>query len=133
MSTVHRFFVEAPLVGGQGAVVALPRGVAHQMDAVLRLLPGDPVVLFDGGGGEWLLKAERGRRIVVEAGEQCGRTVIPPIHEPRALRAALAGRAPSVICWEGGGGGGDALPLRAGLARALGRAAERGGPANEAQ
>jgi len=40
-------------VGGEGAVVALPRGVAHQMDAVLRLRPGDPMVLFDGQGGEW--------------------------------------------------------------------------------
>src|SRR3954447_23120626 len=192
MPTLHRFFVAEPLVGGEGTVVALPRGVAHQMDAVLRLRPGDAVVLFDGQGGEWhgevvtlrrsdgavrllghepgcpepllrltlglamikadrfewvlqkgtelgiaaflplltrrvvgasgkgapaerarerLLKAERWHRIVVEAAEQCGRTMIPAIHEPRALRTALAGQAPCVICWEGGEMGSDAVPL----------------------
>jgi 16S rRNA (uracil1498-N3)-methyltransferase len=48
--TIHRFFVPGSLAGG---VVALPERVAHQATAVLRLRPGDPVVLFDGRGGEW--------------------------------------------------------------------------------
>src|SRR5205823_2821343 len=72
---------------------------------------------------ERLLKVERWRRIVVEAAEQCGRAVIPEIHEPRALRAALAHQRPSVICWEGGQ---DAPSLRAGLAVAQDRMAGRG-------
>jgi 16S rRNA (uracil1498-N3)-methyltransferase len=48
--TIHRFFVPGALDGG---VVALPERIAHQATAVLRLRPGDPVVLFDGRGGEW--------------------------------------------------------------------------------
>src|SRR5437867_1488864 len=79
---------------------------------------------------ERALKAERWRRIVVEAAEQCGRTVVPEIHEPRALRAALAGHVPSVICWEGGR---DALPLRDALARARDGAARHGVQVHEAQ
>jgi 16S rRNA (uracil1498-N3)-methyltransferase len=211
VSTIHRFFVEEPLGGGEGAVVALPAHLAHQLDSVLRFRPGDPLVLFDGRGGEWqtetlslrrgestarllrfapgrpepalrltlcqamikadrfewvlqkgtelgvaaflplltrrvvgaggkgspaertrerLLKAERWRRIVVEATEQCGRTVIPEIHEPRALRTALAGNQPSVICWEGGH---DALSLRDALARAGDQVARRGAQVSEAQ
>jgi 16S rRNA (uracil1498-N3)-methyltransferase len=181
------------------------------MDTVLRLRAGDPVVLFDGRGGEWhaevlslrrgeamarqlrhepggpeaplrltlcpalikadrfewvlqkgtelgvaaflplltrrvvgasgkgspaerardrLLKTERWRRIVIEAAEQCGRTVVPEIHEPRALRTALAGGLPSVFCWEGGDG---ATPFRESLAHALAGAGPRGAPAGEAQ
>jgi 16S rRNA (uracil1498-N3)-methyltransferase len=50
MATVHRFYVEPPLAGG---IVELPAQLARQMAAVLRLEPGDPVVLFDGTGGEW--------------------------------------------------------------------------------
>jgi 16S rRNA (uracil1498-N3)-methyltransferase len=211
MPTIHRFFVEEPLAGGEGASVTLPRAVAHQMEVVLRLRPGDPVVLFDGRGGEWqaevlslrrgegmarqlryepgcpeaplrltlcpalikadrfewvlqkgtelgataflplltrrvvgasgrgspaerarerLLKTERWRRIVIEAAEQCGRTVVPEIHEPRALRTVLAGGLPSVFCWEGGDG---AAPFRESLAHALEGAGIRGAAAGEAQ
>ncbi len=214
MPTIHRFFVEEPLAGGEGAAITLPRAVAHQMEAVLRLRPGDPVVLFDGRGGEWhaevlslrrgegmarqlryepgcpeaplrltlcpalikadrfewvlqkgtelgvaaflplltrrvvgasgrgspaerarerLLKAERWRRIVIEAAEQCGRTVVPEIHEPRALRTALAGGLPSVFCWEGSTPTASAAPFRESLTRAVGGAGTQGAPAGEAQ
>ncbi len=35
------------------ATVALPPGVAHHMDRVLRLAPGDVLTLFNGEGGEY--------------------------------------------------------------------------------
>src|SRR4051812_30673666 len=36
----------------EGAVLALPSGAARHVQ-VLRMQPGDPLVLFDGRGGEW--------------------------------------------------------------------------------
>lgn len=61
MATLHRFYVAATLAGGD---VALPSEIAHQISTVLRLRPGDPVVLFDGSGAEWtaeLVSAGRDR------------------------------------------------------------------------
>jgi 16S rRNA (uracil1498-N3)-methyltransferase len=46
-----RFFVDQPL--SEGARVTLPDGVAHHARAVLRLRAGDPIVLFNGRGGEY--------------------------------------------------------------------------------
>ena len=46
-----RFFVDIDLAAG--AVAALPRSVAHHASHVLRLRDGDPVVLFNGRGGEY--------------------------------------------------------------------------------
>src|SRR6476620_3363782 len=45
-----RLHCPAPLA--EGAVLALPSGGARQVQ-VLRLQPGDALVLFDGQGGEW--------------------------------------------------------------------------------
>lgn len=45
-----RFFVPSPIVESE---LALPPAAAHHALRVLRLRPGDPVVLFDGRGGEW--------------------------------------------------------------------------------
>ncbi len=50
MATMHRFFVATPLAAGD---VDLPSQIGHQVGSVLRLRPGDPIVLFDGSGGEW--------------------------------------------------------------------------------
>ncbi|RLJ62119.1 16S rRNA (uracil(1498)-N(3))-methyltransferase [Sulfurisoma sediminicola] len=36
-----------------GAHVALPETAAHHVSRVLRLKEGDPLILFDGRGGEW--------------------------------------------------------------------------------
>ncbi len=36
----------------EGAEIALPESVAHQARDVLRLAPGDALVLLDGRGGE---------------------------------------------------------------------------------
>jgi 16S rRNA (uracil1498-N3)-methyltransferase len=47
---MHRFYIAPPLRGGD---VALPERVARQVVRVLRMRPGDPLVLFDGTGGEW--------------------------------------------------------------------------------
>lgn len=60
-----RLFCPAPLAGD--AVIALPAQAARHVQ-VLRLQPGDPVVLFDGRGGEWQASIERmGRSEVVVA------------------------------------------------------------------
>ena len=46
-----RFFVEDAL--SVNARIALPAGVAHHATTVLRLREGDPIVLFNGQGGEY--------------------------------------------------------------------------------
>ncbi|MCS7101773.1 MAG: 16S rRNA (uracil(1498)-N(3))-methyltransferase [Burkholderiaceae bacterium] len=49
--SVPRFYVAADLtVGGE---IPLPANVAHHARNVLRLRAGDPLVLFNGGGGEF--------------------------------------------------------------------------------
>lgn len=45
-----RFFCPQPLVTGQ--VLSLPDAVAHHIQ-VLRLVPGEPITLFNGQGGEY--------------------------------------------------------------------------------
>lgn len=49
---IPRFFCDIPLQAGQG--VTLPDEVAHHAERVLRLRPGDDVVLFNGRGGEYV-------------------------------------------------------------------------------
>jgi 16S rRNA (uracil1498-N3)-methyltransferase len=46
-----RFYCPQPLA--EGALVDLPEAVAHHL-RVLRLQAGDPLILFDGSGGEFL-------------------------------------------------------------------------------
>jgi 16S rRNA (uracil1498-N3)-methyltransferase len=56
-----RFFVDATL-RPPPATIPLPEAVAHHATRVLRLSAGDPVVLFDGNGGEYhatLVEASR--------------------------------------------------------------------------
>jgi 16S rRNA (uracil1498-N3)-methyltransferase len=48
---VPRFFVSQSLADGQ--TLALPEAAAHHAARVLRLRVHDPVVLFNGEGGEW--------------------------------------------------------------------------------
>ena len=48
---VPRFHCPSPLAAGRP--IALPSQAAHHALRVLRLRPGDEVVLFDGTGGEW--------------------------------------------------------------------------------
>ncbi len=46
-----RFFIDAPLASG--SQIELPPRVAHHATRVVRLRDGDPVVLFNGTGGEF--------------------------------------------------------------------------------
>jgi len=56
-----RLFVEAPLAAG--AAVTLGRDQAHYLFGVMRLVPGEALLLFNGRDGEWLATvAEAGRR-----------------------------------------------------------------------
>jgi 16S rRNA (uracil1498-N3)-methyltransferase len=56
-----RLFVEAPLAAGRR--VALERGQANYLLNVLRLKPGDGVLVFNGRDGEWRARlAEAGRK-----------------------------------------------------------------------
>lgn len=48
---IPRFHVPLPLA--PGAQIDLPDDAAHHAMRVLRMQPGDPLVLFDGRGGEW--------------------------------------------------------------------------------
>jgi 16S rRNA (uracil1498-N3)-methyltransferase len=59
----QRLFVEADLT--EGAAVACSNEQANYLRNVLRLKPGDPVLVFNGRDGEWRAKiAEAGRRAV---------------------------------------------------------------------
>lgn len=46
-----RFFLDAELAAG--STIDLPSSVAHHATHVLRLRDNDPIVLFNGGGGEY--------------------------------------------------------------------------------
>jgi 16S rRNA (uracil1498-N3)-methyltransferase len=106
-----RFFVDQPLAAVQGREIALPDAVAQHAARALRLAAGDPIVLFDGRGGEWTatlsrpLLTERSQRarsderadrrrahwqsIAVAACEQCGRNRVPEVTAPTSLDAFL--------------------------------------------
>jgi 16S rRNA (uracil1498-N3)-methyltransferase len=60
---IARFHCPFPLA--PGARVELPAEAAHHAVRVLRLGPGDPVVLFDGRGGEWRARLERAGKAVL--------------------------------------------------------------------
>jgi 16S rRNA (uracil1498-N3)-methyltransferase len=78
-----RLFAEPPLRAGAG--FALPPGAARHVQ-VLRLQPGDAVVLFDGSGGEWDASIERiGRsEVIVHIGARRA------VERELALRVTLA-------------------------------------------
>jgi 16S rRNA (uracil1498-N3)-methyltransferase len=52
---VHRFFVAADALAERPAI-ALRGEVAHQIARVLRLRPGERIVVFDGSGREWIVR-----------------------------------------------------------------------------
>ena len=61
--SLTRLFVEQSL--GVGANVALDGAQANYLGNVMRMKPGDAVLLFDGGSGEWLAElVEAGRKRV---------------------------------------------------------------------
>ena len=51
---MHRFFVDPACIGETGVVVLAP--VARQVARVLRMRPGDPIVLLDNTGWEYMVR-----------------------------------------------------------------------------
>lgn len=63
-----RLFVAGPL--SEGAAVVLEGGQAHYLGKVMRVAPGDAVMLCDDATGEWVARvSEAGKRSVVLAVE----------------------------------------------------------------
>ena len=61
MTAGIRLYVDGPL--GAGAAVAATADQAHYLGRVMRLGPGDPVLLFNGRDGEWRAEiADLGKR-----------------------------------------------------------------------
>lgn len=60
--------IHCPQALSPGVRVALPEVAAHHVARVLRLAVGDPLVLFDGRGGEWTARIERILKDEVHAG-----------------------------------------------------------------
>jgi 16S rRNA (uracil1498-N3)-methyltransferase len=80
-----RFHLDRPLAAGQR--VDLPATVAHHARNVLRLREGDPLVLFNGQGGEWraqLAGAAAGSRHL-----QADVLAFDPVEREPALRITL--------------------------------------------
>ena len=75
---MHRFFVEPPVDLAPGARVDLPPAVAHQVGRVLRLRPGDRVILLDGAGREAEVALTTFGRAAVRGDVLACRVVAPP-------------------------------------------------------
>jgi 16S rRNA (uracil1498-N3)-methyltransferase len=80
-----RLYVEQPL--GPGQPVALSQPQAHYLFAVMRLVPGDAILLFNGRDGEW-------RARIAEAGKRGGtlqcEAMTRPLHPPPDLWLVFA-------------------------------------------
>jgi 16S rRNA (uracil1498-N3)-methyltransferase len=60
----HRFFIPPPCI--TPPTVTLPADVARQIKTVLRMQPGDEVVVLDGSGSEWRVRlSEVGKNVVL--------------------------------------------------------------------
>lgn len=65
-----RLFVPGPL--GEGASLAIEGGQAHYLSKVMRIAPGDAVILCDDETGEWACEvAEAGKREVILTPREC--------------------------------------------------------------
>src|SRR6266568_4744391 len=56
---MHRFFVSPDLLKEIGAIVSLPKELAHQVRDVLRLAAGERLVLLDNSGDEVLAALDK--------------------------------------------------------------------------
>ena len=85
---MQRFYIEERLAGGE---LQLPAQVARQVMTVLRMQPGERVVLFDGSGLEWVGELKRaGNGVTVRLVEQ--RAGPPsPARRVRLCQALLKG------------------------------------------
>ena len=68
---MHRFFVHPACIDGER--VSLEGGVARQISRVLRMSPGDEVVLLDNSGREYRVRLTSFNRDIVEGAVQCAR------------------------------------------------------------
>lgn len=77
---------------GPGQTLDLPPEAAHHAARVLRLAPGDAVILFDGHGGEYVGKIVRSGKegVAVKTGDWCERERESPL-EVRLAQAVSAG------------------------------------------
>lgn len=86
----HRFYVTEPLA--EESVVTLPRDRSLQIAKVLRLRPGDEIVLFDGLGGEFpsrLTEVSPEKTVVSTGPRRAGRAdPEPAVHLAPALLKA---------------------------------------------
>ncbi len=85
--SLHRFFLPSPLETGQ--TVELPEHLRHQLLRVLRVQPGDEIVLFDGRGTDFRATVEVARptQVIVRLTDaQPSRPLPPP---PITLFVAL--------------------------------------------
>ena len=79
--------------------VVLPDGAARQARVVLRLRPGDSVVVFDGGGSEWPVTLDKVDRATVEGAlgipefpgtePACAVTIMQALIKPDRFEQAL--------------------------------------------
>ncbi len=78
LARIPRLYVDQPLE--TGADVSLGRDQAHYVHGVMRLKAGDPLRLFNGRDGEWLVTiASAGKRgAAVVCAEQLAPAVAPP-------------------------------------------------------
>lgn len=87
--TAPRLFCTGPLAAGD---YLLPDAAAHHAARVLRLSAGDPLVLFDGAGGEWPARivsiARDAVRVNVEAHASVERESPLAVTLVQALQAA---------------------------------------------
>jgi 16S rRNA (uracil1498-N3)-methyltransferase len=80
---VSRVFVSSPLASGERATIG--GDAANHIARVLRLRAGDPLMLFDGRGGEYeaRLEAIQGAKVIAQIGEH------RPVERESALRITL--------------------------------------------
>ena len=77
---MHRFFVSPGLLKETGSIVSLPKELAHQVRDVLRLAPGERLVLLDNSGDEVLApldKSSQARVAVHLLERQAGKSESP--------------------------------------------------------
>jgi 16S rRNA (uracil1498-N3)-methyltransferase len=60
-----------------GAEIALGKAQAHYLGNVLRLKPGDAVLVFNGRDGEWRAALSAGKRTALLIGEQARQQTVP--------------------------------------------------------
>jgi 16S rRNA (uracil1498-N3)-methyltransferase len=87
-----RIFIDGPLQSG--ASLALPDAQARHVSQVLRMAPGDEIVLFNGRGGEFsgTIAAITQRAVQVEVGAYRARDAEPPLDTTLVQAIARAER-----------------------------------------